>query len=209
MGNTSWALNGIANKSAFIVLTGIVTLSSGAIGLAWLFYKRVNRATHFDASTAQFYNIEELHSAIDDLRKEIEELKANKVLLQKSCGSSVTDLSSKPPKSVRFKRTLSVLSSSDTEVTEFQSAWSGDDSGDEFFDFFENNENTEESTGFVNPCSLFFLKNFNNFFFLEKRNLVRPRKRHCKFSKRLMLFLKEVPKSRNLLFNCFLITKMR
>jgi len=147
MGNTSWALNGIANKSAFIVLTGIVTLSSGAIGLAWLFYKRVNRATHFDASTAQFYNIEELHSAIDDLRKEIEELKANKVLLQKSCGSSVTDLSSKPPKSVRFKRTLSVLSSSDTEVTEFQSAWSGDDSGDEFFDFFENNENTEESTG--------------------------------------------------------------
>jgi len=137
MGNSS---SGMGNKNTVIALTGIVTLTSGAVSLGWLFYKRINRATHFDVLTDKFHKIEELHSAIDDLRKEIDELKASKELSRKSC-SSVDGTSSKRGKLVRFKKSLSVLSSSDTEITEYHSAWSeADDSDDEFFDFIENHE---------------------------------------------------------------------
>jgi len=138
MGNSS---SGIGNRNTFIAVTGIVTITSGAAGLAWLFYKRINRATHFDVLTDKFHRIEELHSAIDDLRREIDELKANKELSKKSCSSVDGAVSSKRGKSVRFKKSLSILSSSDTEITEYQSAWSeAEDSADEFYDFSENDE---------------------------------------------------------------------
>lgn len=139
MGNSS---SGIGNKNTIIAVTGVVTLTSGAVSLAWLFYKRINRATHFDVLTDKFHKLDELHSVINDLRREIDELKAEKELSRKS-SHSVDGASSKRGKLVRFKKSLSVLSSSDTELTEYQSAWSeAEDSADEFFDFIENHEDS-------------------------------------------------------------------
>lgn len=138
MGNvpiTNGAGSGGKHSTTVAVATGFLALSSAGFALiAWLFYDRVNRATRLDSLKESFYNIEQLNSAIDSLRKEIDELKAIKSLRRQSSVDDDT-ASRKSSKVVRFKNKLSVISSDETE---YQSAWSGNDSSEEFFDFDEN-----------------------------------------------------------------------
>lgn len=139
MGNTSSA----QNKTVLVAtVAGIVTLGSGAISL-WLLYDRLNRATRLDSLKENLYNIEQLHSAIDTLRREIEELKAAKLIKsQQSVEEEI--VSKKSAKVVRFSKTNSYLSSSDTE---YLSAWSENgESSDDFYDLPEDDafEDTSE-----------------------------------------------------------------
>ena len=115
----------------FAIFTGVISGSSFAV--FWYFYERINRATRLDNLRETNYNIEQLNTAIDVLRKEIEELKA--VKLSKSDEDST---SKKSFKMVRFKNTLSYMSSASD--TDYQSAWSDNEtsSNEEFFDFPEN-----------------------------------------------------------------------
>jgi hypothetical protein len=71
MGNN---ISNVDSKPVVIILGGLVTSSS--ILAVWFFYDRINRATRFDNLKETNCNIEQLNSAIDILRKEIEELKA-------------------------------------------------------------------------------------------------------------------------------------
>ena len=122
--------------TAILAVTGILTVSSGVAGLVWWFYHRLNRATRMDALKENIYNIEQLYSTIETLRKEIEELKS--VKSSKSLCESEPGTSFKRTKSVRFKKTNSVLSSCDSE---YYSAWSGtEDSSDEFYDFSDSED---------------------------------------------------------------------
>ena len=60
----------------FAIFTGVISGSSFAV--FWYFYERINRATRLDNLRETNYNIEQLNTEIDVLRKEIEELKAVK-----------------------------------------------------------------------------------------------------------------------------------
>jgi len=122
MGNVpiSNAGSGGKHSTTVAVATGFLALSSAGFAfIAWLFYDRVNRATRLDSLKESFYNIEQLNSAIDSLRKEIDELKAIKSLKRQSSVDDDT-ASRKSSKVVRFKNKLSVISSDETE---YQSAW--------------------------------------------------------------------------------------
>ena len=122
MGNIpiSNGASGGKHTTTVAVATGFLALSSAGFAfVAWMFYDRVNRATRLDNLKESFYNIEQLNSAIDSLRKEIEELKAIKSLKRQSSGDDDTT-SRKSSKVVRFKNKLSVISSDETE---YQSAW--------------------------------------------------------------------------------------
>ncbi|KAK4037826.1 putative Regulator of microtubule dynamics protein 2/sw [Daphnia magna] len=130
----------VDSKPVFGILAGLIS-SSLAI---WLFYERISRATRLDSLKETNYNIAQLHSAIDSLRKEIEDLKATKSL--KTDLNSEIDEDSKSKKSfkvVRFKKTLSYLSS--TSDADYQSAWSDcEGQTEEFFDFPENDALAEQ-----------------------------------------------------------------
>ncbi len=121
----------------FAIFAGIISGSS--LAAFWYFYERINRATRLDNLRETNYNIEQLNTAIDTLRKEIEELKAvnsSKANLQNIINDEDTK-SKKSIKMVRFKNTLSYLSSASD--TDYQSAWSDNEaSSEEFFDFPEN-----------------------------------------------------------------------
>lgn len=122
----------------FAIFTGVISGSSFAV--FWYFYERINRATRLDNLRETNYNIEQLNTAIDVLRKEIEELKAVKSS-KSDLNNGLSDEDSKSKKSfkmVRFKNTLSYMSSASD--TDYQSAWSDNEtsSNEEFFDFPEN-----------------------------------------------------------------------
>ena len=168
MGNIPSSSGGNKNTTVAVV-TGFLALSSAGFAIvAWMFYDRINRATNLDNLKDSFQNIEQLNSAIDSMRKEIEELKALKSVRRQTSGEFDDNSSRKSSKVVRFKNKLSVISTSDE--TEYQSAWyviikpliisinqlfhivyfcsrSGNDSSDEFFDFSENDlEELEDDT---------------------------------------------------------------
>ncbi len=132
MGNN---ISNVDSKPVFIILGGLVTSSS--ILVVWFFYDRINRATRFDNLKETNCNIEQLNSAIDILRKEIEELKAASSKVDLNNEKDEDCKSKKSFKVVRFKNTLSYMSS--TSDVEYQSAWSDNEgSTEEFFDFPEN-----------------------------------------------------------------------
>lgn len=122
----------------FAIFAGIISGSSFAA--FWYIYERINRATRLDNLRETNYNIEQLNTAIDTLRKEIEELKAVKSSNKADLQNIIIDEDTKSKKSikmVRFKNTLSYLSSASD--TDYQSAWSDNEaSSEEFFDFPEN-----------------------------------------------------------------------
>ncbi|XP_046632221.1 regulator of microtubule dynamics protein 2-like [Daphnia pulicaria] len=132
MGNN---ISNVDSKPVVIILGGLVTSSS--ILAVWFFYDRINRATRFDNLKETNCNIEQLNSAIDILRKEIEELKAASSKVDLNIEKDEDCKSKKSFKVVRFKNTLSYMSS--TSDVEYQSAWSDNEgSTEEFFDFPEN-----------------------------------------------------------------------
>jgi hypothetical protein len=132
MGNN---ISNVDSKPVVIILGGLVTSSS--ILAVWFFYDRINRATRFDNLKETNCNIEQLNSAIDILRKEIEELKAASSKVDLNNEKDEDCKSKKSFKVVRFKNTLSYMSS--TSDVEYQSAWSDNEgSTEEFFDFPEN-----------------------------------------------------------------------
>ena len=129
-------------STSVLAVVGLITVSSGVAGLVWWFYKRLNQATRMEALKDNFYNIEQLYSTIETLRRDIEELKAIKSVKDASQDNE-TEKSTSGRKTVRFKKTTSVLSSTDTE---YQSAWSGaEDSSEEFYDFSETDDLQEDT----------------------------------------------------------------
>lgn len=132
----------IDSKPAFGLLAGLI--SSSSLLAIWLFYERISRATRLDSLKETNFNVAQLNSAIDSLRKEIEDLKTTKSL--KFDQNSEIDEDSKSKKSfkvVRFKKTPSYLSS--TSDADFQSAWSDSEGpSEEFFDFPENDALNEQ-----------------------------------------------------------------
>lgn len=133
-----------SKPAIYAIAIGFVSFTSSFTAF-WFFY-RINRATRLDNLRETSYNLEQLNSAIDGLRKEIEELKAAKSLkLDSNSGTDDDFKSTKSFKVVRFKNSLSYISSS-SEVDEYQSAWSDNEtsSAEEFFDFPENEMLGEE-----------------------------------------------------------------
>lgn len=137
MGNVASANN---RTLVVISVTSAITASAGLAAL-WFLYYRVGRATGLDSLKENFH-IEQLNSAIDALRKEIEELKTIKLYTShsKSVDGDFETISSRSSKVVRFKKTLSYVSLA--SESEYQSAWSDNQStttsNEEFFDFPEN-----------------------------------------------------------------------
>lgn len=138
----------VDSKPIIVILSGLVTSSS--VLAIWFFYDRINRATRLDNLKETNCNVEQLNSAIDILRKEIEELKAasSKVYLNNENDEDCK--SKKSFKVVRFKNTLSYMSS--TSDVDYQSAWSENEgSTEEFFDFPENDLADQINTIKYNP----------------------------------------------------------
>lgn len=134
-----------SKPAIYAIAVGFVSFTS-SFAAFWFFY-RVNRATRLDNLRETSYNVEQLSSAIEVLRKEIEELKAAKSSkLDSNSGIDEDFKSTKSCKVVRFKNSLSYLSSS-SDVEEYQSAWSDNEtlSAEEFFDFPENEILGEEN----------------------------------------------------------------
>lgn len=134
MGNTVSSNN---RPLFFAISAGFVSCSS--LLVMWFAYERINRATRLDNLRETNYNIEQLNTAIDTLRKEIAELKAGKSLKSNFGEVEEEFVPRKSGKVVRFKSSLSYLSS--TSDADFHSAWSeNESSSDEYFDFPENDE---------------------------------------------------------------------
>lgn len=138
MGNISSAYT---KPLAVISIASAITASTGLAAL-WFLYYRVGHATGIDNLKDNFHNIEQLHSAIDALRREIEELKEIQLSTNqsKSTDGDFETVSSRSAKVVRFKKTLSYMSHA--SESEYLSIWSDNQStttsNDEFFDFPEN-----------------------------------------------------------------------
>lgn len=125
----------VDSKPIIVILSGLVTSSS--VLVIWFFFDRINRATRLDNLKETNCNVEQLNSAIDILRKEIEELKAASSKVYLSNENDEDYKSKKSFKVVRFKNTPSYMSS--TSDVDYQSAWSDNEgSNEEFFDFPEN-----------------------------------------------------------------------
>ena len=138
----------VDSKPIIVIISGLVTSSS--VLAIWFFYDRISRATRLDNLKETNCNVEQLNSAIDILRKEIEELKAasSKVYLNNENDEDCK--SKKSLKVVRFKNTLSYMSS--TSDVDYQSAWSDNEgSTEEFFDFPENDLADQINTTKYNP----------------------------------------------------------
>lgn len=157
----------ISSKPAVLAITvGFLSFSSSLA--AFYFFYRINRATRLDNLRETNYNIEHLNTAIDILRKEIEELKAAKSLqVHSNNGTEEDTKSAKFQKVVRFKSSLSYLSSS-SDALEYQSAWSDNEgsSVEEFFDFPENDimghENLDNSR--LHQCCIVFFQHSKQLF---------------------------------------------
>lgn len=128
-----------SNKPLVIAAIASAIATSTGFAALWFIYYRLGRATGFDNLKENFHNIEQLHSAIDALRKEIEELKAIQLTGTQSSDGDFETISSKSAKVVRFRKTLSYVSLGGE--SEYMSAWSDNQSttsNEEFFDFPEN-----------------------------------------------------------------------
>ena len=131
---------------------GIVAVSSGICSFVLWYRHRASQEARLKSINDSIRHVQQLYTTIEALRKEVEELKAARAAeaeekrlervdsapLQSEAGSS------RRGKVVRFRRTASVLSSTDSE---YLSAWStNEDSSEEFFDFSEGDDFGDDST---------------------------------------------------------------